>query len=525
VTSATPINHNQATNAGVRNYALLFVSCVFFHAAGIWSLPLIDRDEPRFAEASREMIERSDYVVPYFNNHFRFDKPPLTYWAQIASYKIFGQNDFAARFPSVIAAALTALSIFAWGSRLPLPRRALAPYGRAGTVRVGWWSAIIFTLSLQTFLHAKAAVADMWLVLFVTLAHRAGYELLRHRSSPPADQTSDLEHQTSHWWWVFYLSLAFGFLAKGPIGWIPLLTVGVTMIFLRETRFARQFAFGRGLLLMLSIVALWGIPALIQTHGQFFVVGMGRHVIGRSLATMEGHGADSLGMYLLLLPFYLVTIFLSFFPWSIRLPWLIRKLLSERKAAGSTDPGYRGNKIDKYLVIGIAIIFVIFTLVKTKLPHYTLPAFPLLALLLARRLAAENAAHFVRNCALASVSAYLAIALVVPPFVSRLFPAYQLFQESRTYLQPDMQFGSVDFNEPSLVWYFRSRVHGFLVQLNNRRAADFMHSPGPRFVVLPTSIAGTLFAEHPENWKTFSTHGINIAKGKRVDLTLVLKPE
>ena len=324
MTSATPINHKQATNAGVRNYALLFVSCVFFHVAGTWSLPLIDRDEPRFAEASREMIERSDYVVPYFNNHFRFDKPPLTYWAQIASYKIFGQNDFAARLPSAIAAALTALSIFAWGTRV-------------GTARVGWWSAIIFTLSLQTFLHAKAAVADMWLVLFVTLAHRAGYELLRHRLSPPADQTSDLKHQTSHWWWVFYLSLAFGFLAKGPIGWIPLLTVGLTMIFLRETPLARQFAFGRGLLLMLSIVALWGIPALIQTHGQFFVVGIGRHVIGRSLATMEGHGADSLGMYLLLLPFYLVTIFLSFFPWSIKLPWLIRKLW-ERRNAGSQRP-------------------------------------------------------------------------------------------------------------------------------------------------------------------------------------------
>jgi 4-amino-4-deoxy-L-arabinose transferase-like glycosyltransferase len=400
------------------------------------------------------------------------------------------------------------LSIFAWGSRV-------------GTARVGWWSAIIFTLSLQTFLHAKAAVADMWLVLFVTLTHRAGYELLRDRLSPPADQTSNTKHQTSYWWWVFYLSLAFAFLAKGPIGWIPLLTVGLTVIFLRETAIASRFAFGRGLLLMLSIVALWGVPALIQTHGQFFVVGIGRHVIGRSFATMEGHGANSWGMYLLLLPFYFVTVFLSFFPWSIKLPWLIRKLWGEQKA----DPDYNGNKIDNYLVIGIAIIFVIFTLVKTKLPHYTLPAFPLLALLLARGLAAENATHFVRNCALASASAYLAIALVVPPFVSRLFPAYQLFQESRTYLQPGMQFASVDFNEPSLVWYFRSRVHGFLEPLNKRRAADFMQSQGPRFVVLPTSIAGTLFAEHPENWKTFSTHGINIAKGKRVDLTLVLKPE
>ena len=335
---------------------------------------------------------------------------------------------------------------------------------------------------------------------------------------------------------MFYLSLAFGFLAKGPIGWIPLLTVGLTMIFLRETPLARRFAFGRGLLLMLSIVALWGIPALIQTHGQFFVVGIGRHVIGRSLATMEGHGANSLGMYLLLLPFYFVTIFLSFFPWSIKLPWLIRKLWSERKAriirlrqgyAGHAVPDSNGNRIDNYLVIGIAIISVIFTLVKTKLPHYTLPAFPLLALLLARRLTAENAAHFFRNCVLASASAYLAIALVVPPFVSRLFPAYQLFQESRDYLRPNMEFGAVDFNEPSLVWYFRSPegVRGFFVPLNNGRAADFMQSSGPRFVVLPTSIAEPLFAEHPERWKMFSTHGFNIAKGKRVDLTLVLKPE
>jgi hypothetical protein len=90
-----------------------------------------------------------------------------------------------------------------------------------------------------------------------------------------------------------------------------------------------------------------------------------------------------------------------------------------------------------------------------------------------------------------------------------------------------MEFGAVDFNEPSLVWYFRSPegVRGFLVPLNNRRAAAFMQSSGARFVVLPTSIARTLFADHPENWKLFSTHGFNIPKGKRVDLTLVLKTE
>ena len=54
------------------------------------------------------MRERSDYVIPFFNDKYRFDKPALTYWTQIASYSVFGENDFAARFPSAVAAALTA---------------------------------------------------------------------------------------------------------------------------------------------------------------------------------------------------------------------------------------------------------------------------------------------------------------------------------------------------------------------------------------------------------------------------------
>ena len=486
--------------SAIRNYALLFFGCVLFHVIGTWGLPLIDRDEPRFAEASREMIERRDYVVPYFNNQLRLDKPPFAYWGQVASYKIFGENDFTARFPSAIAAALVALSIFAWGTRI-------------GGNRVGWWAAIIFTFSLQTFLHAKAAVADMWLVLFVTLAHWSGYELLRDRLSP-ANQTSNIKHQTSYWWWMFYVSLAFGFLAKGPIGWIPLATVAATKFFPLDGRLASRFKFARGVLFMLAIVALWGVPALIRTHGQFFVVGIGRHVVGRSFATMEGHGANSFGMYLLLLPFYFVTVFVSFFPWSIKLPWLAKQLWQRR------------DKIDNYLLTGAAIIFIIFTLVKTKLPHYTLPAFPLLALLLARKLAAEKAAtRFFRSCAFASVSVYLAIAFIVPPVVARFFPAYQLCRESRDHLRPDMEFGAVSFNEPSLVWYFRSRVNGFLAPLNNSRAADFMTQTGPRFVIVPTSLAATLFPNHPSDWKMFSTRGFNVAKGKHVDLTLVLKPD
>ncbi len=465
--------------------------------AGTWSLPLIDRDEPRFAEASREMIQRHDYVVPFFNNHYRFDKPPLTYWAQVASYRTFGENDFAARFPSTIAAALIAVSLLAWGSRV-------------GSERAGWWAAIIFTLSLQTLIHGKAAVADMWVVLFVTLAYWAGFELAR--DDAVEDQTSNFKHRTFGWWWIFYLSLGLAFLAKGPIGWVPLLTVPLAKIYRKHLNLHQRFKFIRGILLMLAVVALWGVPAVIRTHGEFFTVGIGRHVIGRSIATMEGHGANSLALYLLLLPFYLVTVFVSMFPWSIKFPWLAHRVWRTR------------DKIDNYLLIRIGVIFLIFTLIKTKLPHYTLPAFPLLALLLARHWAQQNRTIF-KPVAIAATSAWLTIALVGPLLAAQSFPAYALYQRSRTSLRPDMEFGAIDYTEPSLVWYFRSRVNGFMTPLKKKEAVDYMNKSGPRFVIASSSLAGELFPNPPATWKTFSTSGINIAKGKRVDLTLMLKSD
>jgi 4-amino-4-deoxy-L-arabinose transferase-like glycosyltransferase len=506
--------------SATRNSVFLFFGLVLFHLAGTWSLPLIDRDEPRFAEASREMIQRADYVVPYFNNQLRLDKPPLAYWAQVASYRMLGESDFSARFPSAIAAALIALVIFAWTRR-------------NGATSVGWWAAIIFTLSLQTFVHAKAAVADMWLVLFMTLAHWSGYELLTRSFRPAARQTPVrlgpvAPYHPTRWWLTFYLSLAFGFLAKGPIAWVPLLTVGATIILARDWQLARHFKFLRGILLMLAVVALWGIPALVQTHGEFLAIGIGRHVISRSLATMESHGASSFGMYLLLLPSYFVTIFVSFFPWSIKLPWLIRQLWRQRKIA-IADPGYSRNELDSYFITGIAIIFVIFTLVATKLPHYTLPAFPLLALLLARHwqkaAAITNHSSLFRTVAITTACLWIAIALIIPPLVARFFPAYHLFRESRAHLQPKMQFASVEFEEPSVVWYFRSRVQSFLTRLNKKNAVDFMSEPGPRFVIVPTSLVEELFPNHPRAWTSFPTRGFNVAKGKQVDLTLMLKSE
>ncbi len=468
------------------------------------------------------MIERGDYVVPYFNNRYRFDKPPLTYWFQVASFRALGENPFAARFPTAVAGALTAVVIFAWGRRLQL-------------ARAGLWAAIVFTLCLQTFLHAKAAVADMWLVLFVTLAHWAGYELLRDRFGGSWRSLVVRPRGGWGWWWLFYLSLAGAFLAKGPIGWVPLGTVIVTELCRPVSYFRQRFRFGRGILLVVIAIALWGVPALLRTHGEFFAIGMGRHVVGRSFGTMQGHGGSALGA-LAWLPFYLLTVFVSFAPWSVKIPWLTRRLWQRR------------DFVDCYLLVGVAVVFGIFTIVKTKLPHYILPAFPLLALILVRHwLSSEAGERSLRRWSLVTAAILLALALIGSRLAAPYFPAAALFRQAEPYLQKEMDFAAYDFDAASLVWSFRSRVGGFMhynrederdvATLQPDQIGPFLASPGPHFVVLPTEVANRLFPTLPEGYRKFSIRGLDLAKvGVRfqpakgkfewkgwVDLTLILK--
>ncbi|PYK73986.1 MAG: hypothetical protein DME42_05460, partial [Verrucomicrobia bacterium] len=255
---------------------------------------------------------------------------------------------------------------------------------------------------------------------------------------------------------------------------------------------------------------LWGIPALVQTHGEFFRVGIGRHVVQRSIATMEGHGASSAWMYLALLPFYFVTVFATFFPWSIKLPALWKNLRAHRDST------------DQFLLAGALIIFGIFTLVQTKLPHYTLPAFPLLALLVARRF---ESLRLSRALPVAATMVYLAIALFVSPFLARFFPSYTLANNSRSNLKSEMEFGAVDFTEPSLVWYFRESVHGFMTPLKRKEAAEFMSRSGGRFIVLPTASVPEIFPNVDTSWHSYRASGLNVVKWRLVDLTMFLKPE
>lgn len=475
------------------------VVCLFalmLHLAGTSVLPLVDRDEPRFAEATREMLERGDYLIPHFNGGYRFDKPILIYWCQALSVRLFGESDWAVRLPSVVSAALTAAAVFGFGRR-------------AAGERVGLWAALIFTTCLQVQVHARMAVADFVLILFMTLGFWAGWELLRADPGEPGKPRFRWR-----WWWLFYVSLALGFLAKGPLAWLPL--VSTVLMGWRNPNGRRRLKPISGMALVLILVGFWGIPALVATQGDFFRVGIGRHVVQRSVGVLEGHGAGNILVYLALLPIYFVTVFPSFFPWSCLLPSLVRQrwFLKDR------------SPFERYLLVGILLNFGIFSLIRTKLPHYTLPCFPLLALWMAIGLSERplGVKWFRRLFAVGVGLGALAGWLLIPRIVS-YFPSERLYEQAKEWLKPTMEFASTDYDEPSLVWCFRRKIHGWHHPMAIGELAGFMEKDGPRFCVLPTDKISIVFPNLPPSWKSCRSAGFNFVHFKQVDLTLLLKPD
>lgn len=475
---------------------VLVVCSLALNLPGTWSLPLLDRDEALYAEAAREMRERGDYIVPYNNNAFFLHKPPLLYWCQVACFEWLGETEFAARLPSVLATTLTALVVFGFGRRL---------YGTPA----GFWAGVIFNTSLHTLVLARGAVADMPMILFSTLAVWAGWELVNPRD-PAAARV-----KFPGWWWCFWTAMALAFLAKGPVGWLPLGALLLAVGWTRHRGAVRALRWPVGVVWMLALVAIWGVPALMRTNGQYLTVGLGRHVLGRGFQAMDSHGGKGLFTYLASLPVYLITVWISFFPWSIWLPWLVRtaRCIERRFSA------------EVYLAAGVVLTFTIFSLYRTKLPHYILPAFPLLSLLLAGLwFRAGRTVQVWRGWAIAITVFALGLSLIRYRWLAQYFPARQLASQSAAWLTPEMEFASVDFNEPSLVWCFRAYVHGWHRSLRLNEIPKYMAQSGPRFCIVPTSQAASLLAAAPTGWKTFSVKGVNPVNFRAVDLTLLLKP-
>lgn len=307
---------------------------------GTATFPLIDRDEPRFAQAAREMMEgeHANWIVPYFNGQYRFDKPILIYWMMRASYAALGVNEFSARLPSILCTV--ALALFLW----QVGRRWFSE-------RAGLWAGLGILTCVQMLIHGRSAVADIPMVLAVAVVEVAIGELF--------------QAETPQWGWVvaLYVALGLGFLAKGPVALVvPALTLALyRWAMWRRPLPWRNLRLAFGLPVALLIIAGWGIPAIVATDGLFFKVGIGEHVVERGHKTFQGHGG--------FIFYYLATAFLSLCPW----------VACAGEAAVVVKR--RWDAKTAFLVSWIAATYLVFSLYVTKLPHYVLPAFPAIFLL------------------------------------------------------------------------------------------------------------------------------------------------
>jgi len=457
--------------------------------AGNWILPLTDRDEARFGEASREMLQRGDYIVPWFNGEWRFDKPVLIYWCQAASYRAFGENPFAARLPSVLFTTATAMLLVRWGRKI------------TGDNKTALMSGAMFVAGLHVAIIGRVATADMALVFFYSVSAWSGWELTRPE-----------QPRRKFYWWIFYISLALGFLAKGPEAWLPLIGMILGRI-LRKDSF--RLPLGEtfvGLIVTVALSSLWGIPALAQTNGAYFNVGMGEHVLHRSTGVNDGHGLAGFFGFLATLPVYFLTFFVSFFPWSTRVPSALRRWWPAR---GRDDIGW-------YLLAQVALVVGVFSLVRTKLPHYTMPAFPLLTLWFARQISGEGNAFAWFSKRIAAMTVFvLMLTLVGFSFAKNYFLTENLWNAVQPHIRAETKIGCFGFTESSLVWKFRAVATNNIVLVNDAKsAANFLTNPPPFILVLPTKN----LAQLPDtNGLLIPVHGLDVVRFKNWDLTAIVR--
>ncbi|MGB5652064.1 MAG: glycosyltransferase family 39 protein, partial [Sedimenticolaceae bacterium] len=233
------------------NLAWLIIAFVVLRLVSMIWVPLADTSEPRYAEIARLMAVSNDWITPYFEPGVPFwGKPPLSFWTQAISFKIFGINEFAARLPSLLATLATAWMLWLF---------AMFSGGR----RLAGYTAVIYGSGALVFVTAGAVLTDPFLVLGTTWSMAAFFLAPKHNS----------------WFWRygFFLGLAIGLLSKGPLA--PVLTFGPIIIWLIQSPTRRVYISAlpwlKGLLLMLVISLPWYIAAELKTPGflNYFIVG------------------------------------------------------------------------------------------------------------------------------------------------------------------------------------------------------------------------------------------------------------
>ena len=325
----------------------LFI-CVGFTALYLLiagSSTLWDRDEPRYARVTAEMVESGNYLVPTFNGEVWFDKPILLYWLMSVPVRLLGPSEIACRFAGVIGTAVTLLLTFFIGKKLFDTKSGL------------WAEAILGTTLLMLFVGSSALVDGTALPFIVgAMAIFVGRQGEKIRAIDSG---------------AIGVLIGLGMLAKGPLGLLPVFVMIVTIWFGHKNigGFIRNFIWVLiAVVIAAGIFLLWAIPANRATDGELYKVFFGKHIVGRALSPMEGHG----GNFFKYLPYYPAIMVAGFFPWVIFLPGAFSAIISKRIG----NAGARN-----ILLSWITVTVVLMTFAATKLPHYILFAWPAMAVM------------------------------------------------------------------------------------------------------------------------------------------------
>ncbi|MDW6026220.1 glycosyltransferase family 39 protein [Mesorhizobium sp. BAC0120] len=335
--------------SSMRHYALLILICLAAFLPGIASLPPIDRDEPRFVQASKQMAEGGDYIDIRFQGESRYKKPIGIYWLQSAAVEMAGGGAaapiWAYRLVSVLGGLIAVCATFAIGRSLFGEREGLiAAIALAGIFGLAFEARIAKT---DAFLLATAVVAQGAL---------AGFYLAMRKGEKAPGRTV----------WLFWIAEAVAILIKGPI--VPLLsalTVGAVAAFDRDWRWLRGLKPIRGLVLVLLIVAPWIIAISLKGGWAFWQESVGKDMMGKVASGQESHGFP---------PGYYVLTY-SLFLWPFGAMALEGGLAALRR--------FRSDPRLLFLLCWYLPWWIVCELMPTKLPHYVLPAYPALLLLMA----------------------------------------------------------------------------------------------------------------------------------------------
>ena len=312
--------------------ALLLLSYAFFFY-GIGDYSLKEPDEGRYAEIPREMNELHDYVVPHLNDVRYFEKPPLLYWITAASFKLFGANEWAFRFPNALCAFICVIFLYFF-------------IRRWFNEQMAFLSSVILITSFSFLAMARIVTTDMLFTLSLFLSLLLFYGYYRERKS--------------FFIYLFYTAIAAATLAKGPVALI--LMGGTILIFLfteRNFRFITEMKIVKGLAIYCIITLPWIIAISLREKEFLYFFFVDQHILRFLTSKHNRSGA---------IYYFLPVLFGGMLPWSIFIP----------RAIANTWK----NKELRLMLIWVFVVFAFFSISGSKLPPYILPLFPPMAIIL-----------------------------------------------------------------------------------------------------------------------------------------------